>query len=215
MINYPQTLKDLQAELHKYSTVGRADRPFRFAIAISQLGNIAMHLTHDPKENPQARPCGTPNGHIADAGHALAQIIIYLDSSGIDIQEAMNIALDAIRDKDCLKREAANCEDITGTTGCEGAVKGTAWLDPNMDRDSSDKPHDAILITNHPYSDARLKQYIAVVTNHGGFSCHAAVVCREFGIPCLVGTGNATERIKDGDKIEVYSNGKHGKVKIL
>ena len=52
MINYPQTLKDLQAELHKYSTVGRADRPFRFAIAISQLGNIAMHLTHDPKENP-------------------------------------------------------------------------------------------------------------------------------------------------------------------
>ena len=32
MINYPQTLKDLQAELHKYAHVGRADRPFRFAI---------------------------------------------------------------------------------------------------------------------------------------------------------------------------------------
>ena len=50
MINHPETLTNLQAELHKYAHVGRADRPFRFAIAISQLGNIAMHLTHDPKE---------------------------------------------------------------------------------------------------------------------------------------------------------------------
>ena len=171
-----------------------------------------MHLTHDPKENPNARPYGTPSGHIADAGHALAQIIIYLDASGIDIQEAMNVALDAIRDKDCLKKEEIVSEDgIMGIVGCEGEIVGTAYLDPNMDRKDFNKPHDAILITNHPYSDARLKRYKAVITDHGGSACHAAVVCREFNIPCIVGTGNATKRIKDGDRIEILP----GKVKIL
>jgi len=65
-------------------------------------------LPHDPKENPNARPYGTPSGHIADAGHALAQIIIYLDASGIDIQESMEVALDAIRDKDCLNAKQSN-----------------------------------------------------------------------------------------------------------
>ena len=170
MINHPETLTNLQAELHKYAHVGRADRPFRFAIAISQLGNIAMHLTHDPKENPNARPYGTPNGHIADAGHALAQIIIYLDTSGIDIQEAMNVALDAIRDKDCLKRTAIPTEngDVVGTTGCIGTVVGTALVDPTMERNDGDKPYDAILVTNHPVSDVRLRKYVGVVTDHGG-----------------------------------------------
>jgi len=211
MPDYPETIKELQAELHKYAHVGRADRPFRFAIAISQLGNVAMHLTHDPKENPQARPYGTPSGHIADAGHALAQIIIYLDASGIDIQEAMNIALDAIRDKDCLKREATKTTEIVGIVACEGWMIGTAWVDPNMERNQEDRPDDAILVTSHPYSDARLKEYSGVITDHGGIGCHAAVVCREFKIPCIVGTGNATQRIKDGDPIEMYN----GKVKIL
>jgi phosphohistidine swiveling domain-containing protein len=214
MTDYPKTLKEFQDELHKYASVGRADRPFRFAIAISQLGNVAMHLTHDLNENPQARPYGTPSGHIADAGHALAQFIIYLDASGIDIQESMEVALDAIREKDCLKKEEVFSEDpnvILGTIGCEGAAIGTAWLDPNMERSGECKPPNAILITSHPYSDARLKEYIAVVTDHGGIACHAAIVCREFNIPCIVGTGNATEKIKDGDMIEIYN----GKVKIL
>ena len=213
MTDYPETLKELQSELHKYAHVGRADRPFRFAIAISQLGNVAMHLTHDPKENPQARPYGTPAGHIADVGHALAQLIIYLDSSGIDIQEALNVALDAIREKDCLKRNVTLSTDgsILGTTGCAGNVTGTAWLDPTMERNDNNKPYDAILVTNHPFSDARLRTYLGVVTDHGGIGCHAAVVCREFRIPCVVGTGDATKRIKDGDKIEILP----GKVRIL
>jgi phosphohistidine swiveling domain-containing protein len=212
MTNYPTTLKELQEELHKYSDVGRADRPFRFAIAISQLGNIAMHLTHDPKENPNARPYGTPAGHLSDAGHALAQLIIYLDSSGIDIQEALNLALDAIREKDGLKRKASNDGKVVGVVACEGYLEGTAWVDPSMSRDDSDKPYDAILITSHPYSDARLKKYSAVVTDHGGTACHAAVVCRENNIPCITGTGNATTLIKDGNKIVFDANGQRGRV---
>lgn len=43
----------------------------------------------------------------------------------------------------------------------------------------------------------------AIITNQGGLMSHAAVVSREMGIPCIVGTGNATKVLKDGDLIEV------------
>lgn len=43
----------------------------------------------------------------------------------------------------------------------------------------------------------------AIVTNEGGITSHAAILAREFGIPCIVGTKTATELIRDGDRIEV------------
>jgi len=43
----------------------------------------------------------------------------------------------------------------------------------------------------------------AIVTNRGGRTCHAAIISRELGIPCVVGTGQGTQHIKDGDEITV------------
>lgn len=43
----------------------------------------------------------------------------------------------------------------------------------------------------------------AIVTDAGGRTCHAAIVSRELGIPCVVGTGNATEKIRAGQKVTV------------
>jgi len=43
----------------------------------------------------------------------------------------------------------------------------------------------------------------AIVTNSGGRTCHAAIISRELGIPCIVGTRNATEKIKAGKEITV------------
>ena len=43
----------------------------------------------------------------------------------------------------------------------------------------------------------------AVVTDRGGITSHAAIISRELNIPCVVGTGIATELFKDGDRIEV------------
>ena len=52
-----------------------------------------------------------------------------------------------------------------------------------------------------------------VVTDTGGVLCHTAVVAREFGIPGVVGTGDATHRIKTGARLRV--NGNTGLVEIL
>ncbi|NTU47012.1 hypothetical protein HGA88_05285 [Candidatus Roizmanbacteria bacterium] len=46
----------------------------------------------------------------------------------------------------------------------------------------------------------------AIVTDVGGMLSHAAIVSREFGIPCIVGTENATQVFKDGDLVEVDAN---------
>lgn len=43
----------------------------------------------------------------------------------------------------------------------------------------------------------------AIVTNLGGKTCHAAIVSRELGVPCVVGTGNATKILKNGEIITV------------
>lgn len=48
----------------------------------------------------------------------------------------------------------------------------------------------------------------AFVTDEGGIMCHAAIIAREFGKPCIVGTGNATKVLKDNDL--VFVNGDTG-----
>jgi pyruvate,water dikinase len=48
-----------------------------------------------------------------------------------------------------------------------------------------------------------MKRASAIVTNRGGRTCHAAIIARELGIPAVVGCGNATELIKEGQAITV------------
>ncbi|WP_434136003.1 phosphoenolpyruvate synthase [Pseudomonas luteola] len=48
-----------------------------------------------------------------------------------------------------------------------------------------------------------MKRASAIVTNRGGRTCHAAIIARELGIPAVVGCGNATERLSDGQVVTV------------
>jgi pyruvate,water dikinase len=50
----------------------------------------------------------------------------------------------------------------------------------------------------------------AIVTDEGGMTCHAAIVSRELGVPCVVGTREATRTVRDGDEVTV--DGKMGAV---
>lgn len=48
-----------------------------------------------------------------------------------------------------------------------------------------------------------MKRASAIVTNRGGRTCHAAIIARELGIPAVVGCGDATKTIQDGDEVTV------------
>lgn len=52
----------------------------------------------------------------------------------------------------------------------------------------------------------------AIVTDRGGRTCHAAIVSRELGIPCIVGTGNGTKVMKTGQQVTVDTSEGHGYV---
>ena len=51
-----------------------------------------------------------------------------------------------------------------------------------------------------------IKKAAAIVTDEGGMTCHAAIVARELGIPCIVGTKIATKIFKDGERIKVNAD---------
>jgi pyruvate,water dikinase len=62
-----------------------------------------------------------------------------------------------------------------------------------------------VLVTDmtDPDWEPIMKRASAIVTNRGGRTCHAAIIARELGIPAVVGCGNATASIENGDKITV------------
>ena len=58
-----------------------------------------------------------------------------------------------------------------------------------------------------------MKRACAVVTDRGGRTCHAAIVARELGVPAVVGTGDATARLSDGQRVTVScADGETGRV---
>ena len=60
-----------------------------------------------------------------------------------------------------------------------------------------------VLVTDmtDPDWEPVMKLASAIITNRGGRTCHAAIIARELGVPAIVGTGNATEILKDSDVI--------------
>ena len=48
-----------------------------------------------------------------------------------------------------------------------------------------------------------MKRASAIVTNRGGRTCHAAIIARELGVPAVVGTGDATRTLTDGQEVTV------------
>jgi len=72
-----------------------------------------------------------------------------------------------------------------------------------------------VLVTDmtDPDWEPIMKIAAAIVTNKGGRTCHAAIVSRELGIPCVIGTENATEILKNGQKVTVScAEGEKGKI---
>ncbi|MHB8254152.1 MAG: phosphoenolpyruvate synthase [Acidiferrobacter sp.] len=72
-----------------------------------------------------------------------------------------------------------------------------------------------VLVTDNTTPDWEpvMKRAAAIVTNHGGRTCHAAIVARELGIPAIVGAHNATQKLKTGEAVTIScAEGDTGKV---
>lgn len=70
-----------------------------------------------------------------------------------------------------------------------------------------------VAITTHPDYTIAMRKAAAIITDEGGITSHAAIVSREYGIPCIVGTQNASKILKDGYRVDVDAI--KGLVKII
>ena len=103
---------------------------------------------------------------------------------------------------------------INGNPGSPGKVTGIARVVPTLSEAGRVAPGEILVApATMPAWTPLFASIAAVVTDAGGVLSHAAIVAREYNIPAVLGTGNATSVIKDGQTIEV--DGNEGVVRIL
>ncbi len=112
-------------------------------------------------------------------------------------------------------RKPAESENVVnGLPASSGVVEGTARV--LLSPDEFEKVRKGEIVVCRMTSPAWVVLFTRIgglVTDAGGMASHPAVVSREFAIPAVVGTSDATRRIKTGDRVRV--NGSTGQVDIL
>ena len=103
---------------------------------------------------------------------------------------------------------------IEGTVANSGRVIGPVRLCKSLSDITKVKQGDIIVTSmTRPEFLVAIKKAAGIVTDEGGITCHAAIVSRELGIPCIIGTKIATKALKNGDWVEVNAN--HGVVMVI
>jgi len=82
--------------------------------------------------------------------------------------------------------------------------QGTARIIKDISEMHKVQPGDVLVSDmTDPDWEPVMKRASAIVTNRGGRTCHAAIIARELGIPAVVGCGDATKTIRNGDEVTV------------
>ncbi len=93
---------------------------------------------------------------------------------------------------------------VTGLSASRGTATGVVRILSLISDGDRLQPGDVLVTTmTKPDWLPLMRRAAAVVTDGGGITCHAAVVCRELGIPCVVGARDATSVLLDGQLVTV------------
>jgi phosphoenolpyruvate synthase/pyruvate phosphate dikinase len=107
-----------------------------------------------------------------------------------------------------------NKKEIRGLAVSKGVARGRVSVIKNLNQLNKCVKDDILITTQtRPQFNTFIKLVKAIVTDEGGYLCHASMLAREFKMPCIVGTKIATKVLKDGDLVEVDAN--KGIVKII
>ncbi|MBU1198191.1 hypothetical protein KJ765_06830 [Candidatus Micrarchaeota archaeon] len=109
-----------------------------------------------------------------------------------------------------VRRKLRNdVNDVRGTCASVGRTEGIVKIVlASKDLFKMEKGNILVSSMTRPELVPAMKKAAAIVTDEGGITSHAAIISRELGIPCVIGTKIATQVFKDGDFVEVNAN--HG-----
>ncbi|MDO8443934.1 MAG: PEP-utilizing enzyme [bacterium] len=136
-----------------------------------------------------------------------------LDYQGDVVQVTDDNLLGSILDN-IVEEKIGGEDSVRGQVAFAGTAEGVVKI-VNDTPDMAKMEEGDILVSRstNPKLFPAMKKAAAFVTDMGGLTCHAAIVARELGVPCVVGTKQATKILKDGDRVEV--DAVHGLVKII
>ena len=130
------------------------------------------------------------------------------DSNEIFIVQARPETVKSRQDSNVMERYVINTKDAKIL--CEGRSigqrigAGKVRIVSNLNE--MDKVQDGDVLVSDmtdPDWEPVMKRAAAIITNRGGRTCHAAIIARELGVPAIVGCGNATELLVDGQDVTV------------
>lgn len=159
----------------------------------------AALLTNDEIRNHLYNSKKFPRAEIEKRKKAF--LLIQLDEK-IEIYSGEE-AHEAAKNQSICTRQKKSSK-IKGIVGSPGKAAGTAKV-VYTNKDLTKIKKGDIMVATMTRQDfvPAMRRASGIITNEGGVTCHAAIIARELGLPCIVGTGNATEMINDGDIISI------------
>lgn len=169
------------------------------------LGELVSVLTIGEIESKKIPPVNILKKRLSH--YIYTDSKLFLEETIEDIEKKYNIELERVKKIDMKN-------GLKGQIAFKGYAKGIVKKISRKSDLYSIKDRD-VLVTPMTMPDyvPFLKKASAIITDEGGVTCHAAIVSRELGIPCIIGTKIATKVLHDGDLVEVDAD--KGVVKIV
>ena len=179
----------------------------------AHVKNVLASILVD-KEEMRARLHDELKTEFASSGHMLGYFETLLWPNRlifIDYNRLLHNMLPAFAPISDRGEEGA----LRGQCASAGSLEGVACLVESDDVELATVPEGGILLTKN--TDVRFLPLMqgarAVLTEQGGILSHAAIVCRELRIPCVVGIKGLLDRVKNGDRLSVHAES--GIVEVL
>lgn len=158
------------------------------------------------------------NPSIDLAAKSLRALSFYIADRGLSFKEVIYMGLDNQRSRDWAIQKAKKTNDnnkLLGTIGVPGEISGIAYV-VSENNPISNFPVGGILVIENarPEHILEVSRANGAISNNGGIGCHLMNMAREKNIPCLIATGNATQRIKHGQEITIHALCEPGYVQL-
>ena len=112
-----------------------------------------------------------------------------------------------------MTKQHTEIKGIVASQGTGGVLTGKVRVIVDLDGADFDRGDILVSTMTRPEFVSLMKLSSCIITDEGGIACHAAIVSRELGLPCIIGTKIGTGVLKDGDLVEVDAD--KGVVKTL
>jgi len=193
---------DAERALSGVQSVGGATPPAQQG---QQAGTPLMQQSAQPSQQQRPQPSqGAPQQQRQQPAQSAQQLPAVQASTITSIAASAPIAVAAPMAQGGVKMAEAGKIILRGLGAAPGIGKGTVKI-LSGPKEMGKVLKGDVLVTDMTTPDfvPAMKRASAIVTNSGGMTCHAAIVSREMGIPCIVGTKTGTTVLHDNQMITV------------